>query len=57
VTGAPCARIVTKDDSGAEKVSCGCGGSPTPTPAGVATQPQGIFEAIGSFFSRLFGGK
>ena len=56
-TGAPCTRTVTKDDSGQEKVSCVCGGSQPGTPVGVAPAPQGIFEAIGSFFSRLFGGK
>jgi hypothetical protein len=55
--GAPCARFVTKDDSGQEKVSCGCGGSPTVTPAVAVTRQPGILEVIGSFFSRLFGGK
>jgi hypothetical protein len=57
LTGEPCARMVTKDDSGQEKVSCVCGGSQPGTPAGVAPRPQGIFEAIASFFSKLFGGK
>lgn len=52
-----CTRIVTKDDSGREKVSCTCGISQTGTPAGIAPRPQGIFEAIGNFISRLFGGK
>jgi hypothetical protein len=57
VTGEPCARFVTKDDTGQEKVSCGCGGSQQ-VKATVAVQRQeGIFEAIRSFFSRLFGGK
>jgi hypothetical protein len=57
VTGAPCARIVTKDESGQEKVSCGCGGTQTGVPVKVASPPQGFFEAIGSFFNKLFGGK
>jgi hypothetical protein len=56
-SGEPCTRVVTKDDNGQEKVSCNCGGSQPGTPAGVAPQPQGIFESIASFFSRLFGGK
>jgi hypothetical protein len=57
LTGAPCERFVIKDDSGQEKVSCGCGGSPPVTPAAAVTRQPGILEAIGSFFSRLFGGK
>jgi hypothetical protein len=60
-TGAPCARMVTKDDSGNEKVSCICGGTQPGTPAGVAPSPQGFFEGISkgiiSFFNKLFGGK
>jgi len=51
--GGPCISIVTKDDSGREKVGCGCGGSTT---APGSNQP-GIVDSIGSFFSRLFGGK
>jgi hypothetical protein len=57
LTGEPCARIVTKDDSGQEKVSCGCGGSQPGTPSGVATRQPGIFESIVSFINKLFGGK
>ena len=54
----PCIRIVTKDDSGQEKVSCGCGGvSQMATNSGVVTRQPGILEAIASFFSKLFGGK
>jgi hypothetical protein len=57
-SGEACSRIVYKDDSGNEKVGCGCGGLlQTGTPAGVASRPQGIFESIGDFFSRLFGRK
>jgi hypothetical protein len=52
-----CARIVTRDDSGNQIVTCGCGGYQNGTPVGVATSRQGIFESIGSFFSRLLGGK
>jgi hypothetical protein len=48
-----CARIVTKDDSGQEKVSCGCSG----TLSQVAARQPGILESIGSFFNRLLGGK
>jgi hypothetical protein len=54
--GSQCTSITTKDDSGQEKVSCGCGGQ-AGTPAGVATPAPGIFEVITSFFSKLFGGK
>lgn len=57
LTGEPCARIVTKDDSGQEKVSCGCRGSQSGTPSGVATRQPGIFESIVSFINKLFGGK
>lgn len=57
LTGEPCASMVTKDESGQEKVSCGCGGSQPGTPVGVATRQQGIFAAIASFFNKLFGGK
>jgi len=57
LTGEPCARIVTKDDSGQEKVSCGCGGSQPGTPSGVATRQPGIFESIVSFINKLFGGR
>jgi hypothetical protein len=53
----PCLRIVTRDDSGQEKVSCGCGGLQTETPSGAATRQPGFFEAIGNFFNKLFGGK
>ena len=55
----PCTLIVTKDDSGQEKASCGCGGlsQATGTPVGVITRQPGFLEAIGSFFNRLFGGK
>jgi hypothetical protein len=53
----PCARIVAKDESGQEKVSCGCGGSQPVTPSVAVTREAGIFEVIGSFFSKLFGGK
>ncbi|MDD1684775.1 MAG: hypothetical protein LUQ19_02660 [Methanoregula sp.] len=56
-TGEPCARMVSKDDSGKEKVSCVCGGTQPGTPGGVAPSQPGIFEAIASFFNRLFGGK
>jgi hypothetical protein len=48
---------VTKDDSGQEKVSCGCGGTQAGTPAGVATRQPGFFDGIASFFNKLFGGK
>jgi hypothetical protein len=52
--GSQCTSVTTRDDSGQEKVSCGCGAG---TPAVVATRPQGLLESIASFFSRLFGGK
>ena len=59
--GGQCTTITMKDDSGQEKVSCGCGGSATGTPSQITTHPLGILEtigsSIGSFFSRLFGGK
>jgi len=48
-----CTRIVTKDASGQDKVSCGCGG----TLSQVAARQPGILESIGSFFNRLLGGK
>jgi hypothetical protein len=54
--GGQCTDKIIKDDSGQEKVSCGCAGQ-AGTSSGVATPPQGIFETIGSFFNRLFGGK
>jgi hypothetical protein len=59
VTGAPCARTVSKDASGQEKVSCGCGGvsQVSGTPLGVATRQPGFLESIGSFFNKIFGGK
>jgi hypothetical protein len=57
VQGGQCTSIITKDDSGQEKVSCGCGGAATGTPSQGASPQPGIFEAIGSFFRSLFGGK
>ncbi|WP_292348386.1 MULTISPECIES: hypothetical protein [unclassified Methanoregula] len=58
-TGEPCTRIVYRDDSGNEKVGCGCGGISQAggTPAGTVVRQQGFFEGIGEFFRRLFGGK
>ena len=47
----------TKDDSGQEKVSCGCGGTRPGHPPGWQPARRGFFEAIASFFNRLFGGK
>lgn len=59
LTGEPCARIVYKDDSGNEKVSCGCGGISQAggTPVGTATRQPGFFDGIAGFFNKLFGGK
>jgi hypothetical protein len=54
--GGQCTTTSTTDASGRVTTACGCGGQPG-TPVGVATQQPGILDAIGSFFSRLFGGK
>lgn len=55
--GGACTTIVTKDDSGIEKVSCGCGGSATlVVPLSQAQQPD-IVQSIGNFFKSLFGWK
>lgn len=55
-SGEPCTRVVARDDSGKEKISCTCGGS-QPGTAGVAPGPMNFFESIASFFNKLFGGK
>jgi hypothetical protein len=55
--GGQCTSTVTKDDSGQEKVSCGCSGMVTQPTSPVVTRAPNIFESIGSFFSKLFGGK
>lgn len=52
-TGAPCTATVSKDDSGAEKVSCGCGGPVIPQP----TQNTDVVSSIGNFFRSIFGWK
>jgi hypothetical protein len=54
VTGAPCARIISKDERGNENVSCGCGGI---SPVSSVTRQPGVFGGIADFFNRLFGGK
>ncbi len=40
----PCTRVVTKDDSGKEKVGCMCGGISSAGGTTVATEPKGFFE-------------
>jgi hypothetical protein len=55
----PCTRIVSRDNSGNEKVSCGCGGiSPAGgAPSGTPVSQPGFLDGIFSFFNKLFGGK
>jgi len=55
--GGACTTSVTKDDSGIEKVSCGCGGSAAgAAPPSQAQQPD-ILQSIGNIFKSLFGWK
>lgn len=55
--GGDCTTIVTKDESGREKVSCGCGGSAAAPGQQPTTQQPDIIQSISSFFRSLFGGK
>jgi len=64
--GGPCERLVSRDASGAEKVSCVCrseagtpgaaGGAATPTGTAAAPAPD-VISAIVNFFRSLFGMK
>ena len=54
--GGTCLASVDRDESGAEKVSCGCGGLVPDDVQQTAGQP-GVLVSIGNFFKSIFGWK